>query len=84
MVSTQCFVSHLCLRKAIFARWEQPEACASFIAYIGYLIPPFFIRMQGFELGYQEIQVQAWGPNLSAMALDLASIDPRIVVSEQE
>uniref|UniRef100_A0A7S3QK71 Transaldolase n=1 Tax=Dunaliella tertiolecta TaxID=3047 RepID=A0A7S3QK71_DUNTE len=34
----------------------------------------------GFELGYQEIQVQAWGPNLSAMALDLASIDPRIVV----
>ncbi len=38
---------------------------------------------QGFNLGAQEIQLQAWGGSagkLYSTALDLAAIDPRIVV----
>lgn len=37
--------------------------------------------LQGFEMGYKEVQIQAWGPNLSNTALDLAYVDARIVVS---
>jgi transaldolase len=39
--------------------------------------------VQGFNLGAQEIQLQAWGNSagkLYSTALDLAAIDPRIVV----
>jgi hypothetical protein len=38
---------------------------------------------QGFNLGAQEIQLQAWGATagkLYSTALDLAAIDPRVVV----
>jgi hypothetical protein len=41
--------------------------------------------LQAFDLGAQEVQLQAWGPSvqkLSSVAFDLAGIDPnRIVVS---